>query len=245
MTYRNGIKTLVLVLGGWLSSSSAQYTNHCAENPSAARPRPGPSPTVPSNLLQGIIDLGRFSSVCMGIELIDSSLVERGMPKTSENAGSVEAAVKSLLANVPEYCAELRGKILSVRPCNRTEDTWLDFRLRRFAPHAEQLQSMSFVLYSWLSAEINPAKSTMGHFRSGDPNDTVGPYDESDVTVRMLLDQFVSDSHGALWITVRPYGRRAHGIEPDQFWRIAEYRSESLVLSVVPQVQSGFSNAER
>lgn len=245
MTNSDRIRAFVLVLTGLLDNSSTQSINHCAENPSTARLPPSLSLAPSANLLQGIIDLGRASGVCMGIELVDASLIERSMPKAIKSSGAVEVAVRSLLADVPEYCAEKRGRILSVRPCNRTHDTWLDFKLRRFSLPAGQLQLMSNDLYSWLSAEVNPKKPTFGHFRYGDPLNTVGPYDKANFSVRMLLDQFVSDSHGAMWITVRPYGRHSDSIEPDQFWFIPEYDNESLMLSVVPQVRWGFANAEK
>jgi len=240
MTNPTGLRVFFLMLAALSATCSGQGTKHCADDPSAAKLGPWPPSTPPSNLLLGIIELGRSSNVCMGIELVDTSLIERGMPKAIESSGAVEWAIQSLLSDVPEYCAEKRGRILSVRPCNRSHDTWLDFKLRRFSLPTRQLQLMSNDLYSWLSAEVDPKKPTFGHFRYGDPLNTVGPYDESNISVRRLLDKFVSDSRGAMWITVRPYERRPNNAEPDRFWLIAEYDNEPLMLSVAPQIQTGF-----
>ena len=43
--------------------------------------------------------------------------------------------------------------------------------------------------------------------------------------MRHLLDRFVGDSQGALWMTVRPYAReRGSGrTPPELFWAIVEY----------------------
>jgi len=80
----------------------------------------------------------------------------------------------------------------------------------------------------------------MGHYRSGNPANTVGPYNEANVSVRELLDRFVGDSSGAAWITVKPYARRTANAEPALFWLIAEYDDESLVRSVLGQARNGF-----
>ncbi|MGA2598625.1 MAG: hypothetical protein ABSH09_16740 [Bryobacteraceae bacterium] len=228
---------LATILG---SSCEAQVTKRCA--PSSTQVRL--SSKQYRSLLDAVVGIGRASGVCMGVELMDAALIDHA-GATRESSGAAEAAVRSLLVGVPQYCVESRGKILSVKPCQGNRDTWLDFRLPHFEAHPEQLQTMSTVLNMWLSDAVKPAKGYMGHYRSGNPANAVGPYNEANVSVRELLDRFVGDSSGGAWITVRPYARRTANAEPTLFWLIAEYDDESLVRSVWEQARNGFVAAEK
>jgi len=107
---RNLIMSATLtILAAILGSPCEAQTKRCA--PSSTQVR------LPSeqyrSLLDAVVDIGRARGVCMGVEHMDAALIDRA-GATRESSGSAEAAVRSLLVGVRQYCVETRGKILSV-----------------------------------------------------------------------------------------------------------------------------------
>jgi hypothetical protein len=224
--HQNSRVLLIAALAVWAFPAAA-WAGGCVANPMAVQvnvERQYP------NLLRAIYDLALRSKICFAIEVLSKAIVDRPVHQTF-GSGAAGAILKEWIHQLPEYCLTQRGALVSLQPCARQQRTWLDQRILSLDMKRTFVQSMSFGLYMTLRSEVVHQRAFAGSFPSGLLDDLIGPYRLRNLTVRELLDRFILDSSGSLWITTQPYLRcvpRAVlppgcSYSPGRFWEIREY----------------------
>ena len=177
--------------------------------------------------LDALLRFGAEHHLCFGIEYVDQDLLTRPADFQLRNT-TVKAAVLRILDSSPALTIEQHFGVIEIRRrmADPPETSVFDHVIPKWEAPRGFVQLVSWLLYVQLSTDLNPdAKGFAVHARAGDPRDEVGPFTESNLPVRYLLDKIVAQSKGGAWIAQvswKQIGDLAL-VKSRRIWTIVEY----------------------
>ena len=103
------------------------------------------------------------------------------------------------------------------------DHTLLDYTIQNFEVVRAPVQTASNVLRMSLISQLHPeVKGFAETFRPGESAHKVGPFSETDKTVRDLLIQLVTGSQGGVWMAKRSAVEEG-SLPGEPYWEILQY----------------------
>jgi hypothetical protein len=133
--------------------------------------------------LAALLELGYEYRLCFGVQSIRPDLFTKPV-ELEVNDATVGGVISSLLAPIKGYAVSEQGRAIVIQDASGVGPTWLDYIVRSFKVRRADVQAASNVLYMTLRMQTDPAvHGFAGHYRPGDSDDLVGPFDELDRSV--------------------------------------------------------------
>ena len=177
--------------------------------------------------IEALIRFGEKNDLCFGIQYVDKSLLTTRSNFNIQNM-TIGAAIEKILGPGSSFKIEPLNGVIEISPrVTSGKKSVLDNVIRNWVAARGPLQIVSWLLHIQLVRELDPQmKGFGGDGPAGDPLDEVGPFNESNRSVRFLLDTIVAQSKGAIWIALIPSGTsgRQAILEGRRAWTIVQYQ---------------------
>ena len=178
--------------------------------------------------LEALLRFGRTYDLCFGIEYVDSSFV-RGKSNFTLKNTTIKEAIGTILGPIAPFSIAVQYDVIEIMPktASKQENNLFDIVVHNWKTQRSSVQLASWLLHIQLVGDLNPQiKGFAGNYPTGDLKDEVGPFSESNQSVRELLDKIVKQSNGASWVSQIP--PRINGIhalrEGRRAWAVIEYQ---------------------
>lgn len=186
--------------------------------------------------IEALLNFGHMYSLCLGIGYIDKSLLTEPADLHVRNS-TVQGTVMEILGSSPTIVQQVSG-VVEITQHGAAVPNVFDLTIPRWQSQRLPLQLVNTLLHWAIVHQLNPEIGGFAGHDSGDPHDEVGPFDESNKTVRYLLDEIVAQSTGAAWITVVSPADASNLTLPKErrVWMIVEYGGSTQFPEVVSKI---------
>lgn len=181
--------------------------------------------------LSALVQLGRQTNVCLGIEVTDLDLLSRPVSIVARNK-ALGSVMREVLQHSQRYDVSVEDAVVQVHTAGRsTIATQLDVVVPEYKTESLTVAEASLALLFRLKKLYDPSIGGFGgNYSDRFPEDKVLPIDEHGKTAREILTQVVTNSRSGAWIAgpcpmaeLRTSGRTC--------WTILEYRDDPETLA--------------
>lgn len=213
------------ILAAGQASAQKSAPSHCDTSANLAGPI-AEFDVNQSSPIEALLEFGEKYNLCFGVEYVDRELLTSRSDLHIENT-TVSGAIESIFGSAHPVALERENGVIEIHPktTRPKEATILDFVMPKWESNRLSLQVASTLLHWALVSELNPKtkKGFAGH-ANGNSEDKVGPFNESNRSLRYLLDRIVGQSSGASWIAET---WNLPLLDDSRVWTIVEYRAPS------------------
>jgi hypothetical protein len=198
---------------------------HCDASPDLSAPTIE-FESLHASRIEALLRFGERYNLCFGIEYVDATLLTEStdlhIPGTT-----IQNAIKSILGQRRVLTTEVHNGVIEIsrKTSESSAKNIFHYVIPRFEARRGTVQEMSIALHIQLVADLNPQIGGFaGQYPTGDLKDQVGPFTESNRTVKSLLDEIVRQSKGGAWITRVSWKLRTDFTIPKKrrIWTIVE-----------------------
>jgi len=177
--------------------------------------------------IEALMRFGEKNDLCFGVQYVDKSLLTTPSNFNIQNM-TIREAIEKILGSGSSLKIESINGVIEISPrVTSGKKTVLDHVIGNWVAARGPLQIVSWLLDIQLVKELNPQiKGFGGDSPAGDSLDEVGPFNETNRSVRFLLDKIVAQSKGGIWISLIPSGTsgRQAILEGRRAWSIVQYQ---------------------
>lgn len=153
--------------------------------------------------INALLQFGQTHGVCFGLEYVDLALLTQPAD-IHTRAGTLGEAIQSILGPERSLSMHVRESVIEVSgtPSGPPIKGIFDYVLPLFEARRASIQEISNLLGMQLVLDLKAPEAVgfAGSYPPGDTTDEVGPFMESNLALRLLLDKMLSQSKGGAWV---------------------------------------------
>ena len=214
----------------WVLAGVSLQANElgCLTNPLASRVTKFEAKGI--SRLQALLQLGYESQACLGIEALDQELRAASVELSLVNA-TVEEIIRKILTPASHLRVREQGKVVNIFRAGDTR-TWLDVVMPNFAAPTAPRQALSNLLFMTFSLQNDPSIRTFAGSYPADQDNSIGPFKESQRSVREILGMLVSAGSAGAWIA-NSAAVQSKEVPKLPFWTILDYSTgREMLMSI-------------